>query len=172
MVAWILERIKAIKRGDTRLEYYADQSIHRGFQLAANTFHPHSPQGVGFQNVANAYVGSSYRTGRNNILWRILKGAIIKKAVAAVLLGASVSSIPLLAPAATYVLNGTQLGGYMINNGNGTSEFVYDADGNGFVDHQILLNNVTYCPMGPAEALGPGSALIDVFHELSSLFPF
>ncbi|KAG8772206.1 hypothetical protein FRC12_003199, partial [Ceratobasidium sp. 428] len=103
---------------------------------------------------------------------RILKGAIIKKAVAAVLLGASVSSIPLLAPAATYVLNETQLGGYMINNGNGTSEFVYDADGNGFVDHQILLNNVTYCPMDPAEALGPSSALIDVFHELSSLFPF
>ncbi|KAG9125730.1 hypothetical protein FRC07_006444 [Ceratobasidium sp. 392] len=165
------ERQAAIQAGNLLVEKQADKEIPQGLHDAADACPDSSPAAKqGFQNAANKYSESTSRAERDNVVLHIVKNILIKQGLHAILLGAGVMTITLLATPATILYNGAEVGGGMIDNGDGTSEFTYDDNGDGWVDHQFTIDNTTEEPVSEAESLDLEGVIKGVWHIVENLF--
>ncbi|KAG8702927.1 hypothetical protein FRC08_003165 [Ceratobasidium sp. 394] len=112
------ERQAAINTGNIQAEWQVDQAITQGLYYAGNACpanHPGARQG--FHNAANRYSNSRSRGERDNLVYKIAKSVIIKKAILAILLGAGTLTIAeLAAPATMFSVDGTEFYGHAIDN--------------------------------------------------------
>ncbi|KAG9087504.1 hypothetical protein FS749_002869 [Ceratobasidium sp. UAMH 11750] len=162
------ERQAAINTGNIQAEWQADQAITQGLYYAGNACpanHPGARQG--FHNAANRYSNSRSRGERDNLVYKIAKSVLIKKAILAILLGAGTLTIAeLAAPATMFSVDGTEFYGHAIDNGDGTHQFLYDTNGNGWDDTQVTVSNATGQAISAPDHLGLVDTVKNVFELL------
>ncbi|KAG8723781.1 hypothetical protein FRC09_001804 [Ceratobasidium sp. 395] len=138
------ERQTSINTGDLLTEQKADQAIPLGLHNAANACPASSPEAKqGFRNATNGYSGWNSREERDSVALHVVKNVLAKTTLHGILLGAGTMTITMLATPATVLYDGTELAGGMIDNGDGASQFAYDTNGDGWVDHQLTVDNTT-----------------------------
>ncbi|KAG9087011.1 hypothetical protein FRC06_002774 [Ceratobasidium sp. 370] len=139
------ERHAAINTGNIPAEWRADQAITRGLYNAGNACPANAPGArQGLHNAAHRYSNSQSRRERDSLVSKIAKGVLIKQTVGGILLGAGTLTIAALAvPATMYAADGTEFYGHEIDNEDGTHQFLYDSNGNGWDDSQVTVSDST-----------------------------
>ncbi|KAG8739230.1 hypothetical protein FRC10_005861 [Ceratobasidium sp. 414] len=122
----------AIQTRNTVAEQQADQAVLQGLHNAADACPPNPPEAKqGFQNAANHYAESKSREELDNVVLHLAEKVLIHStgAISTVLLGAGALALSHFAPSATMTaLDSTEIQGNLVDNGDGTHEFLTDTE--------------------------------------------
>ncbi|KAG8734577.1 hypothetical protein FRC11_003906, partial [Ceratobasidium sp. 423] len=166
----MVERQEAIEQRNGEDEQVTDQKIVKDLRdtasaLPSESLGPEAKQK--FEAIATEYEKCESRSEHNQLIHKMITILKHRNEIAQLLKVAASLSIMAIAPTATMDVDvdgdGDQdVHGYSIDNDDGAHKFLYDADGNGILDHEVVVDDETNEQIGDSESLD----LREIGHDL------
>ncbi|KAH7343198.1 hypothetical protein B0J17DRAFT_641412 [Rhizoctonia solani] len=171
----MVERQEAINQQNGEGEQAADQKVVEELRDAAFACPPQSPGPEAkekFEAIATNYEQSKNRGERDHIILHNLVPIVkLSHKIPLLLFTVTALSVKAIAPDATLVTDeGQTIDGVAIDNDDGTHKFLYDADGDGVLDHETIVDDKTNKQIGEAEEMGLMDIARDFFEAVGDIF--